>query len=437
MKLFAVTGRPVFHSMSPQIFNSLFRLYNMDASYIRLAATTVEEVLSITKALRIKGLNITSPFKEDIIPFLDRLHDDALRIGAVNCVVVKEGKYIGYNTDSIGAVKALKKNNINPENKNIAVLGAGGAARAAVFGMIKAHARKVTIINRTKKRAKDLASLMGCEYSPLELFKEVIPKSDVLISCIPCPLFVCDQDSFSKHLVVLDANYKNPLQTGHSKTQKHRIISGLEWLFYQAVPAFQYFTGRKINEGVQQKVKRGLQKSQISDKPNVALVGFMGSGKTAVGRLLADKTGFEFVDTDALIENLSGRKINQIFQEKGEEVFREMERTVIKAEIPSYRRKVVSIGGGAVLDPENRKILNHNCHIIWLWNSIRTALKRIHAESRPLLNYPNPTKRAEKNLNERIPFYAELSDIVISTESGEPGDIVERIKNEMGQAFKN
>ena len=185
IKLFAVTGKPIFHSHSPYLFNSFFHKMKMDAIYTRLAAVNSIEALNTAKAMKLAGLNVTSPYKEEMIKVLDEVDDQALEVDAVNCIVNHKDRFIGYNTDVIGATRALETNGINPKGRQVAIFGAGGAARAAAYGMINTSAKKVILINRTDKRAKKIAQQLGCDHAPLEKAQEVLKRSDILISCIP------------------------------------------------------------------------------------------------------------------------------------------------------------------------------------------------------------------------------------------------------------
>ena len=436
-KLFAVTGKPVFHSRSPQLFNSLFRAIEIDAVYTRLAAASAEEALTTAKAIKLSGLNVTSPFKEEVIRFLDSIDKHASEIKAVNCVVNRGNKYSGYNTDFIGAVRALEKNGIDPENKEVVILGAGGAARAAAYGLVKSNAKNVTIMNRTCGRAKRTSQRLGCNSAPLENAEKIMNQCDILISCIPSHSCIINPDFLTKSLVIMDANYKDSSFIHNARAKGCMTVSGLEWLYYQALPAFFLFTGQEILPDLQRKMLKDALIEKSNNKPNIALIGFMGSGKTTVGKLLAGKVGFGFVEIDKIIEKYSGVSILEIFEKRSEKNFRKIECSVIAEQIPKAKGKLFSLGGGAVLNEENCKILKKYCHVVWLWVSVQTALKRIDISSRPLLNRSNPERAAERILAARIPLYARVSDLVINTESGCAGKIAGRIRDEMDQTLKD
>lgn len=438
-QIFLVAGKPVLHSLSPYIFNTVFQTLNIDACYTRLTAACAGEALKTGREMKLHGMNVTSPLKEGMADLADSLDDHAKKIKAVNTIVFQNNKAVGYNTDCKGAIQALKSNSINPRGRNIIILGAGGAARAAAYGMKISKAKKITIANRDIKKAQSLAELLGCEYTSFQRVNDLLEESDILISCIPQSISMFADTLLRKNLILLDANYKYDHFCSSQKTGQRdiRFISGLDWLFFQAMPAFQIFTGLQVPIDFQEKLHRNLKSREMPSKPHIALIGFMGSGKTTVGQLLADELGYDFIDTDLAIEQLSGQTIPEIFKRSGERVFREMETSLIEQILGDSKASVISLGGGAVMDEENLTIIRQRCLVIWLWISARGALSRIDYRTRPLLKSSDPTKNAESLLFIRKPFYARASDLVIDSEIGTAHDIVRRIKYEMDQAFRN
>lgn len=437
IKLLAVTGNPVFHSLSPQIFSRLFREAGIDGHYLRLAAANAEEAVETARAMELHGLNVTSPFKEEINPHLSCIDAHTEKIQAVNCLVRENGSFAGYNTDFTGVLQALQHNRIDPENKRVVVLGAGGAARAAVYGLINAHAKRIVLLNRTVERAKHISQHLGCEYAPLEKAKEILAECDILISCLPTQNRVLDPDHLKETLVVMDANYHHSSLISHAEARGCQTIGGMEWLIFQALSAFTIFTQREAPFHLFEEIMTDLRKTRTAKKPNIALVGFMGSGKTDVGKQLADKMGFEFIDTDTSIQENAGMSISDIFKIRGESAFREMEHAVIHKVIPGSRGDIFSLGGGAVLDPENIKTLNEWCHVVWLWISSSTVQRRADFSSRPLLDRNRSKDNIERLMRERFTAYAQASDLVINNELNDANKTAERIKHEMDQALRD
>jgi shikimate dehydrogenase len=429
-KLFAVFGKPVMHSRSPQIFNSLFNNFDLNADYLCISVDTEEEILRAARSLNLSGFNITSPFKQSIIKHLDDIDEHSRAIEAVNTVTVKNGKFLGYNTDFIGVIDSLKKHGIRFRNTRAAVLGAGGAARAAAYSLLKSGAKRVVLMNRTEEKAINAARKLGCEHTSIAKAKEVIRNSDLLISCIPSHQNKIKPDYLKEGLTVLDANYRAPHLLQAARAKGCRTIDGREWLIYQAFPAFFRFTGQVVPHKLYDKIKRSVFTEENQDKTNIALIGFMGSGKSTVGRLLAEKTARRFVDIDSEIKKSYGKTIPEIFKQKNAAVFRKIEKSMISKIIPSSRSTVFSLGGGSVLDKKSRSIIKENCYVIWLWISVPAALKRIDINSRPILDQKKPETSAKRILSSRMPYYAGISDIVIDTETSKPDNIYERIRYE-------
>lgn len=180
MKKYCVIGYPIKHSLSPKIFNRAFKKLKIPARY-EACEVRLENLAKFMRGFREKysGANVTIPHKEKIIKFLDKLSPEAKKIGAVNVIVNKGGKLIGHNTDCFGAMKALKSAVKNLRGKNATVLGAGGAARAIIYGLKKAGAR-IAILNRTLSRAKKLARDFKCKFGGIEDFNPL--ECDILIN---------------------------------------------------------------------------------------------------------------------------------------------------------------------------------------------------------------------------------------------------------------
>jgi shikimate kinase len=146
--------------------------------------------------------------------------------------------------------------------------------------------------------------------------------------------------------------------------------------------------------------------------------------------------GREFVDTDDLVEAAAGMTVPAIFKRRGERAFRLLEKSAVKGLVTAPGTpKVISVGGGAVLDKENRAGLAKTCRIVWLWTAARTALSRIDVATRPVLDPDRPIECAERTLAARVPAYASVADLIVNSESGSPPEVARRIIDEMGQAL--
>lgn len=436
-KIFAVAGNPVLHSRSPNMFNAAFKHLGMDAHYVRFAASDAKEIVRIAMEMGMSGLNITSPFKESVMGLMDEVSEHAEKIGAVNAISIESGKLIGCNTDFLGVKKALEHAIGKMRGKKAVVLGAGGAARAAAYALRVSHAETM-ITNRTLKKARRIAEAFGCKACGLEDILSEMKNADVLVSCASTAERIMPQSALRKGLAVMDANYgaKTALQKDAERAGC-KIIDGREWLLYQAVPEFGRFSGEKPPIEI---MRKALYARKGKKKSNIALIGFMGAGKSTVGKILAKKFGMKFADTDDLIVKKAGMSIQEIFRAKGEPEFRKMEREIAERVIASSSHTVFSCGGGIILPGPNRKAIKKNSIAIWLWVQPETAAKRIgkDGERRPLLEGSgHPAEKARRIIMQRIPLYAQTADLVISTERKTPEQVAGRIKYEIDNAFGN
>jgi len=433
-KLYAVTGNPVLFSQSPPIYNSLFRYFNINAHYTRLLASSAHESLKTGKEMKLHGLNLTSPFKEQAVPYVHKISPEAEKIKSVNLVLFHNCHLSGFNTDPYGVTKALNAQKVFIQGKKCVVLGAGGAGKAAVYGLQNSKAARVTLVNRTQQRAKKAAHELGCEYAPLEQMQKILIDCDIFISCVPrFPNWLYSQE-WPHNLSFLDANYKNSISGLLTPKKKMKYISGLDWLLFQAFLSFHLFTGKEIPRKLKASIKKKLMNKKNVHKSNLALIGFMGAGKTEVGKALSENIHFNFLDTDQIIEESQGMCINEIFKTKGENKFREIEKSLIIRASRQSKNTVLSVGGGAVSDPITVKELRKSCRIIWLWTPLEKALQRASFKTRPLLSVFSRDKIEQLYLS-RIPHYARASDLVVPSLTGKIKQTAQRIKNEIDQTI--
>lgn len=256
-KLYAVLGDPIGHSMSPVMHNDLFSFYNIDAYYLpfQVKSEDLREAVKGLKTLGVGGFNVTVPHKSTIIPFLDEVDDLAANIGAVNTVVNKDGKLIGYNTDGPGFLRGLQTNLTSLEDKNVLIIGAGGAARAIYFTLAKEQPSCIDITNRTLEKAESLID--ACPYAisstartmaeagkQLEEYDLIIQTTMVGMSprTSEQPL---ELTNMRKGTMVCDIIY-NPLTTQflHVANEKGAITqNGIDMFVYQGALAFEKWTG--------------------------------------------------------------------------------------------------------------------------------------------------------------------------------------------------
>ena len=256
-KLYGVIGNPIAHSMSPAMHNDLFHFYGIDAHYHALLVKEeyLKEAVMGLKAIGISGFNVTVPHKVAIIPHLDRVDDLAASIGAVNTVVNENGKFVGYNTDGAGFVEGLKLEVNDISDKQILIIGAGGASRAVYFTLAQEGAGYIDIANRTVSRAKQLKDdcpfPVKTEAIDLRKAESKLDQYDIIIQTtnvgmkpdmerIPLSL-----NRLSRNTIVCDLIY-NPLETKFLRTAKMKgakIQNGMKMFVFQGALAFEKWTG--------------------------------------------------------------------------------------------------------------------------------------------------------------------------------------------------
>lgn len=252
--LFGLIGNPVAHSLSPVMHNQAFAAAGCNAVYVALKVTDPGSAINGIRALNFKGLSVTLPHKVGVMEYLDEIDEAAIRIGAVNTIVNNHGKLSGYNTDCQGAINALLART-SIEGKSLAIIGAGGAARAIGFGLTTAGGR-LTILNRTRTIGEQLAADLQADFLPLD---ECQPSSyDILINTTPIGMHP-DTDAtplvnnlLSKEMVVMDIVY-NPLNTRLLKeaaARGCRTINGVDMFVFQGAQQFELWTGQKAPEDV-------------------------------------------------------------------------------------------------------------------------------------------------------------------------------------------
>lgn len=320
------------------------------------------------------GINVTIPYKESVIPYLDEIDEIARKIGAVNTVVNLNGRLYGYNTDFYGMRMLFAHAGIDPKGKKAAVLGSGGTSKTARVVLESLGAREIITVSRSGRDGAVTYGELYQSHSDIEIIINTTPVG-MYPNIQDAPIDIYTLKNVSG---VIDAVY-NPLRT--TLVQSAAICGaeaegGLYMLICQAVRASEIFLGitypEKIAEQIYEKVKR--------QKENIVLIGMPASGKSTVGRIVADKLGRKFVDTDELITERIGMPIKDFFAKEGEAAFRKVEREVI-GELACEGSLVIATGGGAVMNELNLRDLSYNG---WLYFIDRPLDSLIPTESRPL-----------------------------------------------------
>jgi shikimate dehydrogenase len=426
-KLFAVTGNPVLHSLSP-VLMSVSDSFN----YFRLCAETAEEAIKTFKQLDFKGLNVTAPFKKDVIKYLDCLSENAKKAEAVNCIFYSsDNKLCGDNTDIKGVELTLKLYPEFLQQKKMLVIGSGGATPAVIIAG-KNLGLEVTVTARNINALEALKERFNINIKELKNIENFINDFAVIVQALPSGVKVFEPESLTKDHVVLDANYKDSIFETPAKKIGFKFLSGKNWLVNQAVPSYENFTGEKI---APEKMYEALKNYKFDFQGRIALTGFMGVGKTTSGKELAKLTGYKFIDSDDEIEKNEGMKISEIFSKKGEDYFRKIETEFLKT-LSKEKNIILSCGGGTVKNEENRKILRENFLNLWLYAPVEYCLDGLDISNRPLLQCENPVEKAREMFLSRVPFYADAAYAVVNVENLNREKIAEKIYGQISKTFK-
>ena len=272
-KLYGVIGNPVRHSLSPVIHNGAFKRLGWNAVYLAFEVKHVERALEGIRGLGLKGVSVTLPFKTEVIPFLDKIEGLAKKIGAVNTIVNREGKLVGFNTDCSGALEALEEK-MDLGGKRVVLLGAGGAGRAIGFGL-KERGCQLIIANRSRDRGETLSRELKGYFIPMSSFVKMKAgelQADVVINTTSLGMVPQERETpipkklLRKGMVVMDIVYE-PLQTKLLREAKEKgclTINGLEMFIRQGATQFEIWTGRKPDlKQIRKDLYRALKKGGI------------------------------------------------------------------------------------------------------------------------------------------------------------------------------
>ena len=361
-------GEKLSHSFSKIIHNEL-----CDYEY-ELKEIPRDKLDSFMKQRDFKAINVTIPYKQDVIPYLDFISDTAKSIGAVNTVVNNGGYLYGHNTDFSGMTALIKRNNIEISSKKVLVLGSGGTSKTAVA---VANSLGALSVYRVSRSGNDGAITYEQAYYRHR-------DAQIIINTTPCGMYpnigksAVDISRFPSLSGVVDAVY-NPLKSQLVvEAQKAGIpaIGGLYMLVAQAAFAVEKFTAANIPTEETERVYKKLLKS----KENIVLIGMPGCGKTTIGKVAAAELNMNFIDTDDEIAKEAGKEIPRIFEEAGEDGFRELESEII-ARVSAVQGAVIATGGGAILRQRNIDLLKENGIIVFI---DRPLEKLVTTDNRPL-----------------------------------------------------
>lgn len=352
------------------------------------------------KKREFNAINVTIPYKQDVIPYLDEISDTAKRIGAVNTIVNRNGRLYGDNTDFAGMLALAKHIGVDMKGRKVLILGTGGASKTGHALAEYMGAQSVFYVSRSGKDGSISYEQAVTEHSDAQ----------IIINATPVGMFPkqdgrpIDISAFPKLEGVIDAVY-NPLRTNLVLDAQERGIpaeGGLYMLSAQAVHASAVFRDIPLDESLVDKAFKSVK----NDKQSIVLIGMPSSGKTTVGRILAEKCGKQLADTDEYIVRKIGMPISDFFAKHGEAEFRKIEKETV-AELSATGGRIIATGGGAVLDAENVRALKQNGVLVFL---DRRPENLIATDDRPLASRRSAL---EKLYAERYDIYCAAAELHI------------------------
>ena len=387
MKRYGLIGEKLSHSFSKEIHEAI-----ADYTY-DLMPLSREEFPRFMEARAFTAINVTIPYKKDVIPYLDAIDDAAKAIGAVNTIVNRNGRLIGYNTDYTGFLYMVRKHGIALQNKKVLVIGNGGASAAIQAAVRHEQAAVMIVVDIVKDNgaisyeecfAHHLDAQVIINTSPVGMY----PKSGA--SPLDLALFHCLE-------AVLDVVY-NPLSTKLALDAKDRGM-----LVAQAKQAVEHFLDTLIDDAVIDTLYKKIER----ERNNVILIGMPSAGKTTIGQSVAQRCGKEFIDMDAYIVENCGKSIPQIFEESGENGFRARESEAAIA-LAGRNGAVIATGGGIVKHKVNMDYLRQNGIVFFIDRSLDKLITT--DDNRPLSSSAQAVARMYE---ERIELYRKYADHIV------------------------
>ena len=404
--VYGLLGRTLRHSYSPQIHALLG-----DYEY-RLFEVEPQDLEAFLKKREFGGINVTIPYKKDVLPYLSGISDNAKRIGAVNTIIVKEdGGLYGDNTDYDGFLRLVQKSGFQVKGKKALVLGTGGASLPISAVLSDLGAREVVFISRSGEN----------NYQNLSRHAD----ADFIVNTTPVGMYPnnlkapLSLSEFPKLSGVLDIVY-NPQKTKLILDAERLGIpaySGLLMLVAQGKRAAELFLGHDIPDSETDRIFKKLS----TEMQNIVLVGMPGCGKTTVGKALAEQLNRPFFDADEEILKQTGKSAEAWIEACGEAVFRQKETEVLES-LCKQSGTVIATGGGAVTVPENADILRQNSIVFF----INRDVSALPVEGRPLSKATALSEMYEV----RLPMYRSVCDYEIAAD-GSVEAVVRRILEEL------
>lgn len=410
-KLYGILGRTLDHSWSPPIHEAF------GCRGYQILEREPEELEALFRREDLGGINVTIPYKREVMKYCDYIDPAAEAIGSVNTIVRRDGKLYAYNTDIDGFLYMLHRAGITMAGRKVIILGTGGASLTAQAAAKQEGARQTVVISRSGKdnygnlgRHADAEVLINTtpvgmwpkvDAAPvsLQFFPRVTAVADMVYNPLRTNLLLeaMKIDAEAERLITDNADAEELAAHG---IRHIRHTGGLPMLVAQAKRAEEHFFGASIPDGDTEQVLRDLRQGM----ENIVLIGMPGSGKTTIGKLLSEQSGRPYVDVDEEIGRRAGRSIPEIFASEGESGFRKLENEVLSACLLKSGQ-IIATGGGAVLWSENRQAMKRTGRIYF----IRRALEDLPKDGRPL----SQSGSLEEMYRVRGPLYTGAADLSV------------------------
>ena len=411
---YGLIGEKLGHSFSKDIHERIAD-YTFD-----LIPLSKEEFKTFMEKKEFTALNVTIPYKKDVIPYLDEMDEHAKAIGAVNTIVNRDGKLKGYNTDFTGFLYMMKKHNVHMEGKKVLIIGNGGASAAIQAVVQHESAGSMVIV--------DVVPGNGA-ISYDEMFSSHLD-AEIIINTSPVGMYPrignapIDISMFHKCEAVLDVIY-NPILTRlcfEAQEMDIKRVNGLEMLIAQAKQSVEFFLDKSIDD----QIIDDIYQDMLRERCNIVLIGMPSAGKTTIGKMLENRMQKEFIDLDDIIIEKAGKSIPEIFEESGEAGFRAIE-TEAAIEVSKLNNKIIATGGGTIKHKVNMDYLRQNGITIFI---DRDVDKLISSDpNRPL---SKSTDALEKMHAERLPLYQKYAAYVAVNNSD-----IESTVTEIEEAYRS
>ena len=411
---YGLIGEKLGHSFSKDIHERIAD-YTFD-----LIPLSKEEFKTFMEKKEFTALNVTIPYKKDVIPYLDEMDEHAKAIGAVNTIVNRDGKLKGYNTDFTGFLYMVKKHNVHMEGKKVLIIGNGGASAAIQAVVQHESAGSMVIV--------DVVPGNGA-ISYDEMFSSHLD-AEIIINTSPIGMYPrignapIDISMFHKCEAVLDVIY-NPILTRlcfEAQEMDIKRVNGLEMLIAQAKQSVEFFLDKSIDD----QIIDDIYQDMLRERCNIVLIGMPSAGKTTIGKMLENRMQKEFIDLDDIIIEKAGKSIPEIFEESGEAGFRAIE-TEAAIEVSKLNNKIIATGGGTIKHKVNMDYLRQNGITIFI---DREVDKLISSDpNRPL---SKSTDALEKMHAERLPLYQKYAAYVAVNNSD-----IESTVTEIEEAYRS